>query len=382
MYDHTCLGERIRHFRKERGLSQAALADKLFVSPQNVSKWENGKSAPDIENLCRLADVLGVGTDHLLYSEQQPPRHLMLGIDGGGTKTEFCLFDREGHVQGRVRLGGSNPNVYGLENAISTLKEGIDALTGQKNGLYAIFAGVAGCGVESNKRAVLAALKKSYPGVHIEVQNDAYNVIYSTPYHEKCLMAIMGTGSVVFAKTEKGLIRLGGWGYLFDNGFSGYAIGRDAIMAALAAEDRIGEPTLLLEMLKEDLHNGVFESIPVLYQKPKEEIAAYARLVFRAFLQGDAVAGEILRTRAAELRRLIERAAAMYDVGTRVILAGGLTRDREIVLGLLDTEHFSYVVPTLPPIYGACHYCARMMGEPPADFAANFEQDYQEIAKE
>ena len=382
MYDPAQLGERIRRFRKARGMSQAVLAEKLFLSPQNVSKWENGKSAPDVENLCRLAEVLGVGTDHLLYSAQEPLRHVMIGVDGGGTKTEFCAFDAAGHVLGRIRLGGTNPNVYGLETTIAVLKEGIDALTGQKNGPCAVFAGIAGCGVNSNRHAVLSALKKAYPGVRIEVRNDAYNVVYSTPYHEKCIMAIMGTGSVVFAKTEKEFIRLGGWGYLFDNGFSGYAIGREAIMAALGAEDGVGEPTLLLDMLKEELNGGIFQNVPVLYAKPKEEIAAYAKLVFRAYEKGDAVAGEILRARAEALRHQIKRASEMYDVGTRVILAGGLTRDREIVMSLLDTARFQYVIPTLPPIFGACSYCARMLGEPSEEFAANFEKEYTSLAKE
>ena len=115
---------------------------------------------------------------------------------------------------------------------------------------------------------------------------------------------------------------------------------------------------------------------------PKEEIAAYAKLVFRAYEQGDAVAGEILQGRAAVLRHQLRRAREMYDVGTRVILAGGLTRDREIVLSLLDAEELSYVIPSLPPIFGACSYCARMLGEPPADFAANFEKEYTSLIKE
>ncbi len=383
MYLPEQLGRNIRHFRKAKGLTQAALAERLFLTPQNISKWENGASAPDVENLCLVAEALGVGVERLLGVDA-PSAHgrVMIGIDGGGTKTEFCLFDEHGHVLARERLGGTNPNIYGIEGTISTLKAGIDALTVRENGISAIFAGIAGCGVESNRRAVLSALKKAYPGVRIELKNDAYNVIYSTPYFERCTMAIMGTGSVVFAKTPTDFVRLGGWGYLLDNGFSGYAIARDALMAALAAEDGAGEPTVLLDILKKELGGGVFDNIPKIYAAPKEELAAFAKHVFRAFEAGDAVAGEILRTRAAQLRHLIKRASELYDVGDRVILAGGLTRDREIVLSLLDTAHFTYEIPTLPPICGACHYCARMLAQPPQDFAENFEKTYTEIIKE
>lgn len=383
MYLPEQLGRNIRHFRKAKGMTQAALAARLFLTPQNVSKWENGQSVPDVENLCRVAEVLGVSTDRLLGTQAKGASgRVMIGIDGGGTKTEFCLFDERGCVLARERLAGTNPNIYGIEGAISTLKAGIDAITVRENGISAIFAGIAGCGVESNRRAVISALKKAYPGVRIEVKNDAYNVIYSTPHFERCMMAIMGTGSVVFAKTPTDLHRLGGWGYLFDNGFSGYAIGRDAVMAALAAEDGTGEPTALFDILRERLGGGIFQSVPALYRMPKEEIASFAKEVFAAYSAGDGVAAQILQARAAQLRHLIDCAAKRFDVGTRVILAGGLTRDREIVLSLLDTAHYTYEIPTLPPIFGACCYCARMLGEPPADFFESFEKTYAETIKE
>ena len=382
MYQPAQLGARIRHFRKAKGLTQAELAAALFVTPQNVSKWENGQSAPDIEKLCALCEVLGTGAERLLGGEQGAHGRVMIGIDGGGTKTEFCLFDEQGRVLAREKLGGTNPNVCGIESTIATLKKGIDALTMRENGVCAIFAGVAGCGVASNRRAVLAALKKAYPGVRIEVKNDANNVAYSTARFERCMIAIMGTGSVVFAKTPSEFHRLGGWGYLFDNGFSGYAIGKDAVMAALAAEDGVGSPTVLLDVLRQKLGGGIFESIPTLYRMPKEEIADLAKEVFAAYRAGDAVAGEILRTRIAQLRHMIERAAARFDVGTHVILAGGLTNERDVVLPLLDHESFTYEIPALPPVFGACHYCARMLGEPPADFAENFEKTYTDITKE
>ena len=382
MYLPEQLGRNIRHFRKALGLTQAELAQRLFLTPQNVSKWENGTSAPDVTNLCLVAEALGVSVERLLGAHQCAHGRVMIGIDGGGTKTEFCLFDENGHALAREKLGGSNPNIYGVEGTISTLKKGIDALTVRENGVCAIFAGIAGCGVESNRRAVLSALKKAYPGVRIEVRNDAHGVIYSTDHFEHCIMAIMGTGSVVFAKTPTEFARLGGWGYLFDDGFSGYAIARDVIMAALAAEDGSGEPTLLLDMLKKELGGGIFENVPKLYAASQDTLAAYAKHVFAAHGTGDAVATRILQTRAAQLRHQLERAAALYDTGTHVILAGGLTNERETVLSLLDDKKFTYEIPSLPPIFGACHYCARMLGEPPADLAENFKKTYAMLIKE
>lgn len=382
MHDPTRLGQNIRHYRKAQGLTQSALAQKLFVSAQNVSKWENGLCAPDVQNLCLLAEALGVSLDRLLAAQSVPARRVMIGIDGGGTKTEFVLFDEDGHVLGRERLGGTNPNIYGSEGTQSTLKKGIDALTVRENGVVAIFAGIAGCGVESNRRAVLSFLKKTYPGVRIEVRNDAYNVIYSTPYFERCAMAIMGTGSSVFAKTPTEFVRLGGWGFLFDNGFSGYAIARDGLMAALAAEDHTAPHTLLLDMLQKELGGGIFENIATLYSLPMEKIAAYAKHVFDAYRMGDSVAKEILQHRADVLTHFLDTATKRHDTGTRVILAGGLLRDRSIVMELLKNANYEFIIPDLPPIFGACNYAARMLGEPPQSFTKTFEKTYTEIIKE
>ena len=60
------IGKKIQKLRKERGLTQEALAEKIGVSAQAVSKWENGYSCPDISVLPTLASILGVSTDELL----------------------------------------------------------------------------------------------------------------------------------------------------------------------------------------------------------------------------------------------------------------------------------------------------------------------------
>ncbi|MBR6361416.1 MAG: helix-turn-helix transcriptional regulator, partial [Clostridia bacterium] len=58
--------ENIRSLRKERDLTQEALAEFLGVSFQAVSKWERGESYPDIELLPAIAAFFSVSTDNLL----------------------------------------------------------------------------------------------------------------------------------------------------------------------------------------------------------------------------------------------------------------------------------------------------------------------------
>lgn len=63
------LGEKIRHARKNCGLSQEKLAEKLCVSRSAIAKWETDKGMPDVENLKFLSRLLNVSVDDLLRDE-------------------------------------------------------------------------------------------------------------------------------------------------------------------------------------------------------------------------------------------------------------------------------------------------------------------------
>ena len=60
------IGNRIAKYRKEKGLTQEALANQMGVSAQAVSKWETDASCPDIAALPQLCKILGITTDELL----------------------------------------------------------------------------------------------------------------------------------------------------------------------------------------------------------------------------------------------------------------------------------------------------------------------------
>lgn len=60
------LSEKILHLRKQHGLSQEDLAEKLNVSRQAVSRWEVGSAQPDASNVLQLSQLFGVTADYLL----------------------------------------------------------------------------------------------------------------------------------------------------------------------------------------------------------------------------------------------------------------------------------------------------------------------------
>lgn len=63
------LGKRIREYRNDAGWNQDKLAEKMFVSRQTISNWENDKSYPDIQSLLLLSDLFDVSLDQLVKGD-------------------------------------------------------------------------------------------------------------------------------------------------------------------------------------------------------------------------------------------------------------------------------------------------------------------------
>lgn len=61
------VGKNIKFFREKKNITQSELADKLCVTRQAVSNWENGKTESDIEMLNKIASVLEISIEELIY---------------------------------------------------------------------------------------------------------------------------------------------------------------------------------------------------------------------------------------------------------------------------------------------------------------------------
>jgi len=65
------IGEIISFLRKEKGMTQSELAEKMNVTDKAVSKWERNLSCPDINSIPRLAEILDISTDELLNAQKK-----------------------------------------------------------------------------------------------------------------------------------------------------------------------------------------------------------------------------------------------------------------------------------------------------------------------
>ncbi len=66
------IGNKIAEARKQLNMSQAQLAERLFISPQAVGKWERGESMPDITTFGRMAKILGVDLNYFSANGREP----------------------------------------------------------------------------------------------------------------------------------------------------------------------------------------------------------------------------------------------------------------------------------------------------------------------
>ena len=318
--------------RKALGMTQRDLADKISYSEKAVSKWESGAALPPSALLPTLSAILGTSIDELLTSKNEIRYYL--GIDGGGSKTEFLLVNTEGVVINRLVLGPTNPDDNVKTDMEGVLKEGIIRVLGDiPIDTVSVFAGVSG------SRAVLVRdflhrfdFAKSDCG-------DSISCIFELCSERENYVAVnLGVGSIVFAKYGSKFYRAGGYGYLFGDECGGYSLGRDAIAAVLHDEDGSGEHTLIKELMLRTLNvNSVFDSFYDIYKKSKGEISEYAPYVFSAYEKGDKVAEEILRRNCCALARYIKGALSDFDGdGVPVYIYGGITAAKVHILPLLS----------------------------------------------
>ncbi len=369
----NAFGKNLRHQREKLGLTQGELAKRLFVSFQAVSAWERGSSIPDLENAVRLSKVLGIGLDSLLRDREET---LYVGIDGGGTKTEFCAFLPDGTVTKRIVMGTTNPNDIGEEKSFEVLYKGLDQLLDGATP-RGIFAGIAGLSVGQWRTIFKDRLKKSY-NCEIWTDTDAANVLSMGADPENSAMVICGTGSCVFVRRNEKAYRLGGWGQLFDESGSAYDVGKDAIRYTLAVRDGLAEPSALSEGVEKMLGCSIFDGLRMLYEKGRPYIASFARLVVDMEAKGDTVSHQIMQKNANRLGMLMRTAKERYGTDGVFVASGGFFSSEVFCQMVQEASGCKLYLPELPPIYGACVEAMRQSNiAVNEEFKKNFTESYR-----
>lgn len=298
----------------------------------------------------------------------------VLGIDGGGTKTEGVIASSRGEIVAKATVGASNPNSVQKSDIETELAKLIEFLRKQNNNIFPlvkrVFAGISGAEHPSARREMERIITSLLPGkVGVTVNNDAITALYSGTLGEPGIVQIAGTGSITFGLNEKGVLdRVGGWGYLIGEKGSGFALGSEGLETAFLAHDGLGEGTELYDLI---LDHFKVQSLPDIIQivyhgkNTKELIASLSKIVVKAADNGDRDAKNIIRKNALHMgesiscliRKLFAEQNRAEDIP--VVLTGGLFnrldlfRDSMEEVLIINNINARLVIPKMEPVGGA-----------------------------
>jgi N-acetylmuramic acid 6-phosphate etherase len=262
---------------------------------------------------------------------------LVLGIDGGGTRTVVMLATRrsatEWKLLGRGEAGPSNRQAVGTPAALAALDEAVDrafsAAGRPRCEVGAACLGLAGAGRPADQEIVREWAARANLADDVQVIEDAALLLAAGTPNGWGVAIVAGTGSMAFARSADGrTARAGGWGPLLGDEGSGYAIALAGLRAAARSADGRAQPTPLTDRLLAAYGlKRPEELIGVVYRGgDRAALAALGPVVLEAADDGDPVAEEIVREAASELASAAAAAARNLNLGGKfpVALAGGL----------------------------------------------------------
>ncbi len=259
------------------------------------------------------------------------PKYL-LGIDGGGTKTEFLLTDSDGKEIRRVILGASNPVSAGIENTYNVLDDGIKEICrGLNLSEVSVYAGIAGA-KSGDFQQLINSFMSGFSFASCNSGSDIDLALEVALKGENGIAVIMGTGIVAYAQNGEKLHRSGGRGYMIDKGGSGYHFGSDALNSAFEFVDGRDGSETLFKLVEQMLGKAPEASVSDIYSGGAAYVASFAPAVFEAFRLGDSKAAEIIDRNVYEAVKIINGARKSLNMcNEKIVICGGLCKQKDIL---------------------------------------------------
>jgi glucosamine kinase len=262
------------------------------------------------------------------------PVPLIVGVDGGGSRTRVLLADATGAVLARAE-GGASALRPGEEadaaEVIRALIADVMAMAQRPEPRPAVcVVGVAGAGQERAAQALWSALASRRVADDVSVQPDAAIALEDAFGDAAGVLLVAGTGSVAFARAPDGrLERCGGWGPAIGDEGSAAWLGRRALSAITAASDGREPETGLTGALLTALElETVEELIPWAAGATPAMLALIAPVVAQVAATGDLRANSLVSLCVEELvlhvRTLARRCFTDERAAVPVALAGGM----------------------------------------------------------
>ncbi|GGA48413.1 BadF/BadG/BcrA/BcrD ATPase family protein [Paenibacillus physcomitrellae] len=311
-------------------------------------------------------------------------RHV-IGIDGGGTKTELQVADLSGDTLITLGGGSSNVKAVGLKRVLEVVHLMLEEIY-KKHGLLpkdciGICLGLAGTEQQDERNVVASHVrhyfeKQGHTDIGIQVTNDAEIALAAAFGKNRGVMAISGTGSIVFGIASSGEHhRTGGWGHLLGDKGSGYEIGLSSLQAVMLSFDGVKPPTLLTPFILRKLGlSAPPELRSVMYQShiEKKHIAELAEACIQAAEEQDTAALHILCTAAEDLAALTAalRRQDLSFSGVPQGVTGSIFKHSSLFLNFYKEQlekhcgSVSIIQTEHRPVYGAVNLALRLKEGP------------------
>ncbi len=259
-------------------------------------------------------------------------KRLVLGVDGGGSKTQALLADEDGCILGRGSSGPSNFYTAGRQASQQAVLGAVQSAFQQagipQQKVAIVCLGLGGVDRPEEHSQVTTWLEEQALADRCYIDNDVFLLLWCGGMQGWGAGLIAGTGSIAVGRNQSGkTVRAGGWGHIIGDEGSGYAIGLAALQAAARCADGRGEYTRLLDDILSFWNlSQASDLIPVIYGSVENRIAKIAHLaelVKVAAETGDPVAIRIESQAADDLAIALQAVIARLDIVGSVPTAFG-----------------------------------------------------------
>jgi N-acetylglucosamine kinase-like BadF-type ATPase len=238
----------------------------------------------------------------------------VLGLDGGGTKTECVLMGPAGKILARGISGPSNPYRVGVESATREIERAADFCLQEarvgRNEVAAIGAGLAGTGNPELKEGMRASLAGAFPGAAVSIFTDL-EMALAAAGEGPVIVLVAGTGSAAIGRNAQGQVwRTGGQGPRLGDDGSAFDIGSRAVARAMKERERQGTESVLGRKILEQLGYVSWQELQERATLQPDGVFPFVFPVVAAAADaGDAAARQILSQAAVELSSLVNAVA-------------------------------------------------------------------------
>lgn len=290
-----------------------------------------------------------------------------VGVDGGATKTECVVADKNGRCIGTGFAGPAGYHNLGADAALSNISRCVRMACAEAGVSPAEVSvaclGLASMDSESDFDALRAGTR--WVGRKVVLENDSTIALAAAFAGGPGIVAVSGTGSVVRGVGGSGeQLRMGGWGYLIGDEGSAFDIGRRAIMEVTKFSDgERRDPGLFPTIAKEFGIKTPSEIQRSIYGEgdPVRRIASLAVSVSRLASDGNQAASKILQEAGRQLADLVLAVAKRLEFGAshyKVSFMGGVFASPFVLTSFkkrIQTKdrRAEIVRPLLRPSFGA-----------------------------